>query len=61
MMVLFGGFGRRVFDAYDEARPLQPGWRDRLDLYTLYHVLNHFNLFGGGYGSQAVRIMRRFA
>ncbi len=61
MMVLFGGFGRRVFDAYDEARPLQPGWRDRLDLYTLYHVLNHFNLFGGGYGSQAVQIMRRFA
>jgi fructosamine-3-kinase len=60
MMVLFGGFGRRVFDAYEEARPLQPGWRERLDLYTLYHVLNHFNLFGGGYGSQATGIMRRY-
>ncbi len=61
MMVLFGGFSQRVFDAYDEAWPLQPGWRERQDLYTLYHVLNHFNLFGGGYGAQAARIMARYA
>lgn len=60
MMVLFGGFGRRVFDAYDEAYPLAPGWRQRLDLYSLYHVLNHFNLFGGGYGAQAVRMARGY-
>lgn len=60
MMVLFGGFGERVFEAYDEAYPLRAGWRERLDLYTLYHVLNHFNLFGGGYGPQAVRLMRRY-
>lgn len=61
MMVLFGGFGPRVFAAYDEAFPLQPGWRDRLDLYSLYHVLNHYNLFGGGYEAQAVRLLRRYA
>jgi fructosamine-3-kinase len=60
MMVLFGGFGRRVFDAYDQAYPLRPGWRERLDLYSLYHVLNHYNLFGGGYGPQAVGLARRF-
>jgi fructosamine-3-kinase len=61
MMVLFGGFSQRVFDAYDEARPLRAGWRERLDLYTLYHVLNHFNLFGGGYGGQAVSLARAYA
>jgi fructosamine-3-kinase len=61
MMVLFGGFSERVFAAYHEAYPLQPGWRERLDLYTAYHVLNHFNLFGGGYGSQASRLLARYA
>lgn len=60
MMVLFGGFSARVYAAYDEAWPLQAGWRERLPLYTLYHVLNHFHLFGGGYGRQAMGIVRRF-
>ncbi len=61
MMTLFGGFSARVFAAYDEAWPLLAGWRERIELYALYHVLNHYNLFGGGYGSQAVAIARRFA
>jgi len=61
MMVLFGGFSERVFAAYDEAWPLQPEWRERLPLYTLYHVLNHYHLFGGGYGRQAMGIVRRFS
>ena len=61
MMLLFGGFSERVFAAYDDVFPIQPGWRERVDLYSLYHVLNHYNLFGGGYGSQAVRIMKRYA
>lgn len=60
MMVLFGGFSQRVFAAYEEAYPLAPGWRERLDLYTLYHVLNHYNLFGGGYGSQAHGLIRGY-
>jgi fructosamine-3-kinase len=60
MMALFGGFSPRVWAAYHEARPPQPGWRNRLDLYTLYHVLNHFVLFGGGYASQADAIVRRY-
>lgn len=49
MMQLFGGFGARVFDAYDEAYPLAPDWRDRVPLYQLYPILVHVNLFGGGY------------
>jgi fructosamine-3-kinase len=61
MMGLFGGFSSRVYDAYDEAWPLAPGWRERTDLYALYHVLNHFNLFGGGYGAQAGRMAKRYA
>jgi protein-ribulosamine 3-kinase len=61
MMVLFGGFSERVFQAYDEAFPLSAGWRERLDLYTLYHVLNHYVLFGGSYGGQAARILARYA
>lgn len=60
MMVLFGGFGPRVFSAYEAVRPLLPGWRERLPLYSLYHVLNHYNLFGGEYAEQATRIARRF-
>jgi fructosamine-3-kinase len=60
MMSLFGGFSRRVWDSYNEAYPLREGWRERLDLYALYHVLNHFVLFGGGYGPQAVRIASRY-
>ena len=60
MMVLFGGFSSRVFDAYHETWPLREGYEERLPLYSLYHVLNHYNLFGGGYGAQAVSIARRF-
>lgn len=60
MMTLFGGFSQRVFAAYDEAFPLAAGWRERLGLYELYHVLNHFNLFGGGYASQAESLIRRY-
>ncbi len=50
---LFGGFSRAFYEGYVETWPLDSGYRLRRDLYNLYHVLNHFNLFGGGYGSQA--------
>lgn len=61
MMTLFGGFSSRCFAAYEEARPLAPGWRQRNGLYQLYHVLNHFLLFGGSYGPQALALARRYA
>jgi fructosamine-3-kinase len=53
MTELFGGFGRAFYQAYASIRPLDPGYRTRKTLYNLYHILNHLNLFGGGYGSQA--------
>ncbi len=60
MTELFGGFPPRFYAAYNEAYPLDPGYEDRRELYQLYHVLNHMNLFGGGYGSRADSIARRY-
>ena len=60
MMSLFGHFSEEVWRSYERAYPLSPGWRARLPLYELYHVLNHCVLFGGGYGAQALRICDRY-
>lgn len=56
---LFGGFDPRFYAAYDEAWPLAPGYAERRDLYNLYHLLNHLNLFGEGYGGSVDAILRR--
>lgn len=53
MTELFGGFPREFYDAYNEVWPLDKGYQQRKTLYNLYHVLNHYNLFGGGYAMQA--------
>jgi fructosamine-3-kinase len=50
---LFGGFGAGFYRAYESAAPLPAGAALRAELYNLYHVLNHANLFGGGYAAQA--------
>ncbi len=57
MTELFGGFSARFYAAYNEAWPLDEGYPVRRDLYNLYHILNHLNLFGGGYLHQAERLM----
>lgn len=57
MTELFGGYPEAFHAAYREAWPLDSGYRLRKHLYNLYHVLNHFNLFGGGYASQAERML----
>jgi len=49
MTELFGGFPREFYKAYDETFPLPDGYERRKHLYNLYHLLNHLNLFGGGY------------
>jgi len=59
MTGLFGGFGPRFYGAYAEAWPLEPGYGERRALYNLYHVLNHLNLFGGGYLGQALALLDR--
>jgi protein-ribulosamine 3-kinase len=61
IVTLFGGFGERFWRAYDEVWPLPAEWRERNPLYQLYHLLNHFLLFGGHYGAQALTIARRYA
>lgn len=53
MTELFGGFGNDFYAAYHAEYPLPPGYETRKLLYNLYHVLNHLNLFGGGYLRQA--------
>jgi fructosamine-3-kinase len=57
MTELFGGFGRDFHAAYREHYPLDSGYAVRKTLYNLYHILNHLNMFGGGYLSQAQGMM----
>ncbi|AOY00714.1 fructosamine kinase family protein [Jeongeupia sp. USM3] len=59
MTELFGGFSPRFYDAYRAAWPLDPGYPVRRTLYQLYHVLNHYNLFGGHYRHEAESMMGR--
>jgi len=57
MTELFGGFAQDFYSAYRESWPLDAGYGVRRTLYNLYHVLNHLNLFGGGYLAQAERMI----
>lgn len=57
MTELFGGFPAAFYKGYNEVWPLDAGYDRRKILYNLYHILNHFNLFGGSYGSQANRMI----
>ena len=59
MTRLFGGFGGAFYRAYEAADPLPAGAAIRSELYNLYHVLNHANLFGAGYARQARGIIDR--
>jgi fructosamine-3-kinase len=53
MTELFGGFPAEFYRSYNQAFPLDSGYPQRKPLYNLYHILNHFNLFGGSYEAQA--------
>ncbi|MEQ1622103.1 MAG: fructosamine kinase family protein [Methylococcales bacterium] len=55
MTELFGGFGADFYAAYNATYQLDAGYKVRKTLYNLYHILNHLNLFGGGYLGQAQR------
>jgi len=59
MTELFGGFSAAFYAVYRSAYPLDAGYAVRKQLYNLYHVLNHFNLFGGGYARQAETLTDR--
>ena len=55
MARLFGGFGEEFYAAYESVRPSAPGEEERILIYQLYHLLNHYNLFGGSYLGQCTR------
>lgn len=59
MTELFGGFGRDFYAAYNDVWQLDAGYKTRKNLYNLYHILNHVNLFGGGYATQAKNMMQQ--
>jgi fructosamine-3-kinase len=59
MTELFGGFPGDFYQGYYEVFPLELGYEKRKILYNLYHILNHFNLFGGGYASQVNRMIEQ--
>ena len=57
MTELFGSFPAAFYHGYNEVWRLDEGYERRKTLYNLYHILNHFNLFGGSYASQANRMI----
>lgn len=60
MAKLFGGFDKEFFEEYNRAYALEKGWEERIDLFNLYPLLVHVNLFGGGYVGQVREILKRF-
>ena len=60
MTELFGGFDRRFYTSYFEAMDETPGYEDRRDLYNLYHLTNHLNIFGSAYLSAVARTLLRY-
>lgn len=60
MSLLFGGFDRKMYEAYHYHCPLQPGWQQRIQLCQLYPLLVHLVLFGGHYHGQVVDVFRRY-
>lgn len=57
MTELFGGFPAAFYRGYNAVFPLDSGYKQRKTIYNLYHILNHFNLFGGSYAAQANRMI----
>ena len=60
MTELFGGFSPAFYDRYFACAKMEAGYQDRKDIYNLYHLLNHLNLFGVSYLSSVERILRRY-
>jgi protein-ribulosamine 3-kinase len=61
MTMLFGGFHDDFYRAYHETWPLENGFQDRIEIYKLYHLLNHLNLFGSSYSTGCMSILRKFS
>lgn len=60
MMKLFGGYPQEIFEIYHNIYPLQHNWKNRIEIWQLYYILVHVNLFGSSYFSQAKGIINKF-
>lgn len=60
LMKMFGGFSQSVWNSYQAIYPLEKEWEERIDIYQLYHYLNHYLIFGGNYGMQAMMITQHY-
>ena len=60
MTELFGRLPQKFYDVYQEVFPMNPGYDERKDLYNLYHLLNHLNIFGSSYLSSVQQIVKRY-
>ena len=61
MSLLFGGLPHEFYATYDEIWPMENGWRNRVPLYNLYHLMNHLNIFGVSYLEQVEQTISRYA
>jgi protein-ribulosamine 3-kinase len=59
MTYVFGGFGPDFYASYQDAFPLDDGFAVRKTFYNIYHIINHLNLFGGGYHGQAINMLEQ--
>jgi len=57
MTKIFGGFSNEFYSSYNDSYPLKEDYEYRENIYKLYHILNHLNLFGRGYYSQAISLI----
>ncbi len=60
MTELFGGFPYRFYQSYWSAVGMDPGYKDRKDIYNLYHLINHLRLFGGAYLTSVLSIISHY-
>ena len=58
MITLFGGFDKSFFKGYFHEYPLENGWEKRVQIYQLYHLLNHLNLFGDSYYNSIIKLVK---
>ncbi|MEZ4981330.1 MAG: fructosamine kinase family protein [Saprospiraceae bacterium] len=60
MTLLFGGFSGKFYETYKEEYPLEKGWKERMDIYQLYYLLVHLNLFGSSYLNACKTILEKY-
>lgn len=59
MTYVFGGFTSAFYDSYQNAYPLDEGFAVRKTFYNIYHIINHLNMFGGGYHGQSLNMLEQ--